>query len=130
MKKERITNKSSKGLTIFLTIGKWLLLIADILMIAMYVVFAFGSFLDVTYCLSPFVYVSFVLSLIILLLSAFSKFKRLAQKDKSSTLIMSIFIAFSYALIRVKFFPHVSQWEDIGTAAIIITSYFITVLEK
>lgn len=110
--------------------GNILLTIADVLIATIYLIFAIASSLNLSSFFKPFVYISFILSLVVLLMSTINKLKNNAQKYKSLALTLSIFFAFLYASIRMKVFPNFFQFEDLGTAIVIITSYLIILFEK
>lgn len=77
-----------------------------------------------------FVYISFFLSFLILLASLCEKIKTLKQTTKLFVLIIFIFLSISYAAIRVTYFSECKQFEDVGTALIILISYFTIFLER
>lgn len=77
-----------------------------------------------------FVYISFFLSFLILMASLCEKIKTLKQTTKLFILIIFIFSSISYAAIRVTCFPEYKQFEDVGTALIILISYFTIFLER
>lgn len=106
------------------------MLIADILVVLLYLVFAVASTFNVSNFLKPFVYISFALSLLVLLVSSIKDLKSFAQQNKSFSLIVSVFIAIVYTSIRIKLFPNVFQFEDVGTAVIIVLSYLAILFEK
>ena len=123
-------NKKTASEKIGLVIIGGLLLIADILVILLYLVFAFASSFNVSNFLKPFVYISFALSLIVLLVSSIKALKSFAQKNKSFSLIVSVFFAIVYTSMRMSVFPDVFRFEDVGTAAIIVSSYLAILFEK
>lgn len=107
-----------------------LLLAADILMIVLFIVFSIASSLGISNYLKPFVYISFVMSLNVLLVSTIKDLKSFAQKNRSFSVITGLFFSLLYAAIRIKIFPNVFQYEDIGTAIIIIVSFIDILVEK
>lgn len=113
----------------FLVIGG-LLLAADIIMIVLFLVFSVASSLRISNYLKPFVYISFVMSLNVLLISTIKDLKSFAQKNRSFSVITGLFFSLVYAAIRIKIFPNVFQYEDIGTAIIIILSFIDILVEK
>lgn len=77
-----------------------------------------------------FVYISFFLSFLILVASLCEKIKTLKKTTKLFVLIIFIFLSISYAAIRVTYFSECKQFEDVGTALIILISYFTIFLER
>lgn len=127
---DQTKKKKNAGEKICLAIIGGLFFIADIIVVLFYLAFAMASALSVSNFLTPFVYISFVLSLLVLLVSTIKEIKNFAQRNKSFSLISSAFFALLYTLIRIKYFPDVFQFEDLGTAVIIILSYLVVLLEK
>ena len=121
---DQTENKNKTSEKISLAIIGGLLLIADILVVLLYLVFAFASTFNVSSFLKPFVYISFTLSLLVLLVSSIKALKSFAQKNKSFSLIVSVFIALVYTSLRMNLFP------DVGTAVIIVLSYLAILFEK
>ena len=114
----------------FFVISERLLLMAGILVAGMYLIFCAGSALEVSEFLKPFVYISFALSLIVYLISMIGNVKKWAQKNKPFTLILSVFLSFLYARVRVSLFPSIFQFEDGGTAIIIMLSFLAVLFGK
>ena len=127
---DQTENKNKTSEKISLAIIGGLLLIADILVVLLYLVFAFASTFNVSSFLKPFVYISFTLSLLVLLVSSIKALKSFAQKNKSFSLIVSVFIALVYTSLRMNLFPDAFQFEDVGTAVIIVLSYLAILFEK
>lgn len=123
-------NKKKTSEKISLAIIGGLLFIADIFVVLLYLTFAFASTFSVSNFLKPFVYISFALSLLVLLVSSIKALKSFTQKNKSFSLIVSVFIAIVYTSMRMNLFPDAFQFEDVGTAVIIVLSYLSILFEK
>lgn len=95
-----------------------------------YLLVAVGSSLKMYNYLAPFVYVSFALSALVLLISTSKRLNRYVKNNRWYCLIIAIFLSFSYAALRNQLWPNVFQYEDIGTALLILASYAILVFEK
>ena len=95
-----------------------------------YLLFAIGSSLKEEKCLTPFVYVSFALSTLILAISVIKKWKGYVKQNRGYCLIVAIFLSFVYAALRLKYWPGMWQYEDLGTALVILASYLVMVFEK
>ena len=95
-----------------------------------YLLFAIGSSLKEEKCLTPFVYVSFALSTLILAISVIKKWKGFVKENRGYYLIVAIFLSFVYAVLRLKCWPGMWQYEDLGTALVILASYLVMVFEK
>lgn len=107
-----------------------LLLSGALLLIAAFLVVSIASSLGISIYLDLFVDVSFVLSLIVLLVSSIKGLKKFAQREKSIMLILSISVAFIFAAIRIKVIPNFLQLEDFLTSLIILASYLLILFEK
>ena len=77
-----------------------------------------------------FLYVSFALSVLVLLASVCKNFEDYSGIKIFFFLILFIFVSFFYAYARVRWFADFKQIENIGTAVIIIVSYFSIFLKK
>lgn len=98
--------------------------------ILLFLLISSGSAENIKSYSNIFVYISFFLSFLILLASLCEKIKTLKQTTKLFVLIIFIFSSISYAAIRVTYFPECKQFEDVGTALIILISYFTIFLER
>ena len=74
-------------------IEEQLLFSSTLIMIALLICFAIGSYFNIETYLNSFGYISVVLSLIVLVLSTCVKLKRHAQKNKSYAMVYSVIIA-------------------------------------
>ena len=111
-------------------IDKVIMVVAPILMITTYLLVAFGSSLKFDNYINVFVYVSLVMSLLLFIMSVSLSLKSFAQRHKGACLVIAIFLSFGYAALRVKYFPELLQFEDLGTALLILGSYFVLFNEK
>lgn len=111
-------------------VKKWAKRISSAIMVVVsgyiaviYLLVAFGSALNIENYLTPFVYVSFILSALILLVSKLEKLKEYVKSNREYCLIIAVFLSFVYAALRVQLWPNVFQYEDFGTALLILASY-------
>lgn len=111
-------------------IDKVIMVLAPILMITIYLLVAFGSSLKFKNYVNVFVYVSLIMSLLLFIVSIFPCLKVFAQRHKGACLVIAIGLSFGYAMLRVKCFPGSPQFEDLGTALLILGSYFVLFNEK
>lgn len=111
-------------------VGEILMVLSMVLLTALYLVVATGSSLKLKNFITPFVYVSFILSFLFLISSLVKKLKSSIQNNKPFSLILCLFLSFAYAAARVRFFPNLAQFEDLGTAIIILISFVVMVFQK
>ena len=52
------------------------------------------------------------------------------KENQGYCLIVAIFLSFVYAALRLKYWPGMWQYEDLGTALVILASYLVMVFEK
>lgn len=135
-KKMEVPSKNEESLNrgkmnrIFKRITGFLMSMASVYFAVVYLTIAFGSSYKLGTFTIPFAYVSFALSVLILLLSAIKVIKNYAKNNRAYCLIIAIFLAFCYSALRLRFWPDVIQYEDIGTALTVLTSYVLTVFER
>ena len=113
-------------------IKKVLFIVADILlvlgcicMIAFLIIPAAGASLNIEGYGVVFKYVSFFLSLLILLVTAIDPIRVYIRKEKALFLIAGIALAIIYAVIRVHFLSNCFPFEDIGTSGILVISILL-----
>ena len=58
------------------------------------------------------------------------KLKEYVKENRGYCLIVAIFLSFVYAALRLKYWPGMWQYEDLGTALVILASYLVMVFEK
>ena len=98
--------ESGRGGIGFFVIGG-LLLAADILILVLFLVFAIASSFDISNYLKSFVYISFAMSLNVLLISTIEELKSFVRENRSFSLIIGLSLPFYYAAIRIILFPNV-----------------------
>lgn len=121
--------QSGRGGVGFFVIGG-LLLAADILVLVLFLVFAIASSFGISNYLKPFVYISFAMSLNVLLILTIKELKSFVRENRSFSLITGLSLPLYYAAIRISLFPNVFQYEDVGTAIIIVLSFLDILMEK
>lgn len=77
-----------------------------------------------------FLYISFALSVLVLFASVCKNFENYSWIKIFFFLILFIVVSFCYACVRVRWFADYKQIENIGTAVIIIASYFSIFFKK
>lgn len=105
-------------------------IIAPTLLVITFLLIAFSSSNRFDIYKDIFVYISLVMSALLLPLTLSNKLKTDAQKHSWFYMIIAIAISYGYAALRVNLFPNVLQFEDFLTALVILASYFILFFDK
>jgi len=111
-------------------VGEVLMVLSMVLMTSVYLLVAAGSSLKLENFINPFVYISFILSFLLLLFSFIKKVKNVVCKNKAFGLILCLFLSFCYAAVRIRFLHNVIQFEDLGTAILILISFVVMFFQK
>ena len=78
-----------------------------VLILVLFLVFAIASSFDISNYLKSFVYISFAMSLNVLLISTIEELKSFVRENRSFSLIIGLSLPFYYAAIRIILFPNV-----------------------
>lgn len=125
--KERVKGKSDLFGKVLYAV---LMTIATIIVVVLYLDFALGSSFNLNDYENPFVYISFILSLLVFLATTFKWFKKFVQKYKEIAFIIAIAIAFIYMAARMKFLSLELKYEDFATALLVLLSCREIIFEK
>lgn len=104
--------------------------VSPFLMVAIYLLVAFGASMKYENYANIFVYVSLIMSLLLFIVSIAPRLRLFAKRHKGASIAIAIGISFSYAALRLNCFPQMHQFEDLGTALLILGSYFVLFNEK
>lgn len=111
-------------------IDKIVMATTPIFLIVAYLTIAFGSSFKLKNYPNFFVYVSFFMSLLLLVISIIPYLKHFTQRYRGTSMVVVLGLSFCYASLRVAYMPFMPQIEDMGTGLLLLISFCMLLNER